>query len=59
MESCVEIVSSVRLPVDTEQLQSPLLLPTTKIRGVSHVELGYETVRRDDNNAQTLVWCKY
>lgn len=56
MESCVGIVSSVRLPGNTQQLQSPQLLPATKIRGVSHVELtgSYETVRRDDNNAQTL-----
>lgn len=38
-EPCVGIVPSVRLPGDTQQLQSPLLLPATKIRGVSHVEL--------------------
>lgn len=58
VERCVGIVSSVRLPVDTEQLQFPPLLPATKIKGVSHVELGWETVKRDDNNAQTLDWCK-
>lgn len=57
-ECCAGIVSSVRLPVDTKQLQFPPLLPAAKIRGVSHVKLCWETVKRDDNNAQTLDWCK-
>lgn len=57
-ECCAGIVSSVRLPVDTQQLQFPPLLPAAKIKGVSHVKLGWEAVKRGDNNAQTLDWCK-